>query len=156
MGKASFLTIQDVSGRIQLYVRQDSIGDEAYQAFTHWDIGDIVGGEGAIFRTNKGELSVKIERLRLLTKSLRPLPEKYHGLTDTEIRYRQRYLDLIMSEESKSVFRARSRIIDFIRRYLGDLDFMEVETPMMQLIPGGATAEPFVTHYRALECRRTG
>lgn len=150
MGKASFVTLQDVSGRIQLYVRQDDVGEEAYEAFKHWDIGDIVGAGGTMMKTNKGELTVNVSEIRLLTKSLRPLPEKHKGLTDTETRYRQRYLDLIMSEESRDLFIKRSRIVDGIRRYLMEHAFMEVETPMMQSTPGGATAAPFTTHYNAL------
>lgn len=150
MGKASFVTLQDVSGRIQLYVRQDDVGEEAYEAFKHWDIGDIVGAGGTMMKTNKGELTVNVSEIRLLTKSLRPLPEKHKGLTDTETRYRQRYLDLIMSEESRDLFIKRSRIVDGIRRYLMEHAFMEVETPMMQSTPGGATAAPFTTHYKAL------
>ena len=151
MGKASFVTLQDMSGRIQLYVRQDGLGTEAYDEFKRWDIGDIVGAEGQVMRTNKGELSVSVTSIRLLTKSLRPLPEKHKGLTDTETRYRQRYLDLIMSEESRTVFVRRAQIVDGIRRFFNDRSFMEVETPMMQVTPGGATAAPFKTHYNALD-----
>jgi len=150
MGKASFVTLQDTSGRIQLYIRQNDLGQEVYDAFRKWDIGDIIGAVGTLMKTNKGELSVQLTSLRLLTKSLRPLPEKHKGLVDTETRYRQRYLDLIMSEESREIFVRRSKVIEGIRRYFIDLDFMEVETPMMQVIPGGATAEPFVTYYNAL------
>lgn len=153
MGKASFVTLQDVSGRIQLYVRQSDVGKEVYDEFKTWDIGDIVGARGQVMKTNKGELSVQVNEIRLLTKSLRPLPEKHKGLTDTETRYRQRYLDLIMNDESREIFIKRAKIIDSIRRYLVDRDFMEVETPMMQTIPGGATAEPFVTHYNALDTK---
>jgi len=151
MGKASFVTLQDMSGRIQLYVRQDGLGIEDYDEFKRWDIGDIVGAEGEVMRTNKGELSVSVTSIRLLTKSLRPLPEKHKGLTDTETRYRQRYLDLIMSEESRAVFVKRAQIVDGIRRFFIDRNFMEVETPMMQATPGGATAAPFTTHYNALD-----
>lgn len=150
MGKASFLTLQDTTGRIQLYIRQNDLGKDLYDDFRKWDIGDIIGAVGTLMKTNKGELSVQLSSIRLLTKSLRPLPEKHRGLVDTEIRYRQRYLDLIMSEESREIFIKRSKIVDRIRRYFMDLDFMEVETPMMQVIPGGATAEPFVTYYNAL------
>ena len=150
MGKASFLTLQDTTGRIQLYIRQNDLGKEAYDEFRKWDIGDIIGATGALMKTNKGELSVQLKSIRLLTKSLRPLPEKHKGLVDMETRYRQRYLDLIMSEESREIFVKRSKIVDCIRRYFIELDFMEVETPMMQSIPGGATAEPFVTYYNAL------
>jgi lysyl-tRNA synthetase class 2 len=151
MGKASFITLQDMSGRIQLYVREDALRSEAYDEFKRWDIGDIVGAEGQVMRTNKGELSVSVTSIRLLTKSLRPLPEKHKGLTDTETRYRQRYLDLIMSEESRTVFVRRAQIVDGIRRFFNDRSFMEVETPMMQVTPGGATAAPFKTHYNALD-----
>ncbi len=151
MGKASFLTLQDVSGRIQLYVRQDDIGQEAYTAFKRFDIGDIVSATGTLMKTNKGELTVNVGEIQLLTKSLRPLPEKHKGLTDTETRYRQRYLDLMVNEESRQLFRTRSAIVDGIRRFLIDRAFMEVETPMMLNTPGGATALPFMTHYNALD-----
>ncbi|MFP4251341.1 MAG: amino acid--tRNA ligase-related protein, partial [Guyparkeria sp.] len=151
MGKASFLSILDQSGRIQLYVARDDIGADAYQDFKTWDIGDIVGGEGVLFKTNKGELSVRVDNLRMLTKSLRPLPDKFHGLSDTEARYRQRYLDLVMNEAARETFRLRSRVIQFIRDYLNTRGFLEVETPMMQAIPGGAAAKPFVTHHNALD-----
>ncbi|MFP6805749.1 MAG: lysine--tRNA ligase [Pseudomonadales bacterium] len=150
MGKASFITLQDISGRIQIYVRQSEVGDEVYEDFKHWDIGDIIGVEGVMMRTNQGELSVKANGVRLLTKSLRPLPEKHKGLTDTETRYRQRYLDLMVNEESREIFIRRTKIVDGIRRYFNDRDFMEVETPMMMTSPGGATAAPFTTHYNAL------
>ena len=151
MGKASFLTLQDVSGRIQLYVRQDDVGADVYEDFKQWDIGDIVGAEGTLMKTNKGELTVNVSSIRLLTKSLRPLPDKHKGLTDTETRYRQRYLDLMVNEESRDLFKKRSAIVDGIRRFLIDRDFMEVETPMMLNTPGGATAAPFTTHYNALD-----
>jgi lysyl-tRNA synthetase class 2 len=151
MGKASFVTLQDVSGRIQAYIRQDSVGDEAYEGFGKWDLGDIVAITGTLMKTNKGELSVKATEIKMLTKSLRPLPEKHAGLTDTEARYRQRYVDLIVNEESREVFIKRGKIIDGIRRYFLDRDFMEVETPMMLSSPGGATAAPFTTHYNALD-----
>ena len=150
MGKASFITISDMSGRIQLYVQKNLLGDEVYDAFKAWDIGDIVGGTGKLFKTNKGELSIKLDSLQLLTKSLRPLPEKFHGLTDHEQRYRQRYLDLIMSEETRDTFKMRSKIVSYIRNFFLDRDYMEVETPMLQVIPGGATARPFETHHNAL------
>ena len=150
MGKASFLTLQDVSGRIQLYVRQDDIGEDAYEAFKAWDIGDIIGASGSMMKTNKGELTVNVADIRLLTKSLRPLPDKHRGLTDTETRYRRRYLDLMVNEESRDVFIKRSKIVDGIRRFFAGHAFMEVETPMMQSLPGGATAAPFTTHYNAL------
>lgn len=151
MGKASFVTLQDVSGRIQLYVRQDDLGAQAYEAFKSWDIGDIVGAAGTMMKTNKGELTVNVSQIRLLTKSLRPLPDKHKGLSDTETRYRQRYLDLMVNEETRELFIKRSQIVDGIRRYLIDRAFMEVETPMMQSTPGGATAAPFQTFYNALD-----
>ena len=151
MGKASFITISDMSGRIQIYVQKNMLGDALYDSFKSWDIGDIVGVEGALFKTNKGELSVKADKLQLLTKSLRPLPEKFHGLSDQEQRYRQRYLDLIMSEETRKTFKIRSKVISYIRNYFESNHFMEVETPMLQVIPGGATARPFETHHNALD-----
>ena len=151
MGKASFAHIQDMSGQIQLYVQRDVVSPEVYQAFKNWDLGDIIGAEGVLFKTRTGELSVKVETIRLLTKSLRPLPDKYHGLVDQEMRYRQRYLDLIMNEVTRKTFRARTAIIDFIRRFLIDRGFLEVETPMMQMLPGGATARPFETYHNALD-----
>ena len=151
MGKASFITISDMSGRIQIYVQKNMLGDELYDSFKGWDVGDIVGVEGVLFKTNKGELSIKADKLILLTKSLRPLPEKFHGLSDQEQRYRQRYLDLIMSEETRKTFKMRSKVISYIRNYFEDRDFMEVETPMLQVIPGGATARPFETHHNALD-----
>jgi lysyl-tRNA synthetase class 2 len=150
MGKASFVRLQDATGSIQLFLARDVIGQEAYQAFKRWDIGDIVGAAGTLFKTRTGELSVRVTALRMLTKSLRPLPEKYHGLTDQETRYRQRYVDLIMNDEARAVFRLRSRMIRFMRDYLDARGFQEVETPMMQSIPGGANARPFVTHHNAL------
>ncbi|GAB4361516.1 MAG: lysine--tRNA ligase [Gammaproteobacteria bacterium] len=151
MGKASFAHIMDMSGRIQLFVQRDALPEGVYQEFKSWDIGDIIGAEGVLFKTRTGELSVKVESIRLLTKSLRPLPEKFHGLTDTEIRYRRRYLDLIMNEETRNRFRMRSAIIRYIRNFLETRDFLEVETPMMQVIPGGAAARPFITHHNALD-----
>jgi lysyl-tRNA synthetase class 2 len=151
MGKASFAHLQDMSGRIQLFVQRDGLGEGAYEEFKAWDVGDVIGAEGTLFKTRTGELSVKVSRVRLLTKSLRPLPEKFHGLTDQEIRYRQRYVDLIMNEETRRVFRVRSEMIEFIRRFLRERDFIEVETPMMQVIPGGARAKPFITHHNALD-----
>lgn len=151
MGKASFLTLQDVSGRIQLYVRQDNVGIEPYEEFKHWDIGDIVGATGTMMKTKTGELTISVTEIRLLTKSLRPLPDKHKGLTDTETRYRQRYLDLLVNEQSRELFVKRSKIVDGIRRFLIDREFMEVETPMMLNTPGGATASPFITHYNALD-----
>ena len=151
MGKASFATISDMSGRIQIYVQKNKLGDDVYEAFKGWDIGDIMGVEGVLFKTNKGELSVKAEKIQLLTKSLRPLPEKFHGLSDQELRYRQRYLDLIMSEESRKIFKMRSKIVSYIRNFFEERNFMEVETPMLQVIPGGASARPFETHHNALD-----
>ena len=150
-GKASFATIQDLSGRIQLYVTFDAVGEIGYNQFKQYDLGDIVGATGTLFKTKRGELSVKVSRLRLLVKSLRPLPEKFHGLADQEQKYRQRYVDLIMSEETRSVFRVRSRIVQAIRDFMNGKGFLEVETPMMQPIPGGANAKPFKTHHNALD-----
>ena len=151
MGKASFAHIQDMSGRIQLFVQRDNLPEGRYSAFKSWDIGDIISAEGTLFLTKTGELSVKADDIRLLTKSLRPLPEKFHGLTDQEIRYRQRYLDLIMNEASRNTFIVRSRIVQFIREFLNGRGFLEVETPMMQTIPGGAAARPFATYHNALD-----
>jgi len=151
MGKASFAAIRDMSGDIQLFLRRDDLPEGVYTAFKGWDVGDIVGAEGVLMRTKTGELSVRCERLALLTKSLRPLPEKYHGLADTEARYRQRYLDLIMNPDSRRVFELRSRIVRYIREAFNARGFLEVETPMMQPIPGGAAARPFVTHHNALD-----
>ena len=150
-GKASFATIQDMSGRIQLYVTLDAIGEAAYQAFKHYDLGDIVGTSGTLFKTKRGELSVKVKELRLLVKSLRPLPEKFHGLADQEQKYRQRYVDLIMNEETRSAFRVRGRIVQALRDFMTGKGYLEVETPMMQPIPGGANARPFKTHHNALD-----
>ncbi|BBD79998.1 lysine--tRNA ligase [Aerosticca soli] len=152
-GKVSFAQLQDMTGRIQLFIHQGTVGDAAYEDFKGWDIGDIVGVEGTLMRTKTGELSVRAERLRLLTKALRPLPDKFHGLADVERRYRQRYVDLIVTPEARRVFLLRSKIIGFIRQWLEapPRRFMEVETPMMHVIPGGATARPFVTHHNALD-----
>jgi lysyl-tRNA synthetase class 2 len=150
MGKASFVQVQDESGRIQLFLQANALGD-AYDAFKGWDAGDIVGAEGVLTRTKTGELSVKVDSLRLLTKALRPLPDKFHGLADVEQRYRQRYVDLIVSPEAREVFVKRSRIIRAMRAWLDARRFLEVETPMMHYIPGGATAKPFVTHHNALD-----
>ncbi|MBS0514414.1 MAG: lysine--tRNA ligase [Proteobacteria bacterium] len=149
-GKVSFVQIQDMSGRVQLFIQANAIGD-TYEAFKSWDIGDIVAAEGALMRTKSGELSVRVESLRLLTKSLRPLPDKWHGMADVEQRYRQRYVDLIVTPESRRVFELRSRIVRHIRNLLDSKRFLEVETPMMHVIPGGATARPFVTHHNALD-----
>ncbi len=150
-GKAAFIQLQDRSGRIQLYVRKDDVGEEVFADFETFDIGDIIGASGFPFRTKTGELTVSVTSIRLLTKSLLPLPEKFHGLTDTETRYRQRYVDLIVNPESRDVFIKRSRIVSLIRDFMVKHDFLEVETPMMQQIPGGATARPFVTHHNALD-----
>ena len=151
MGKASFTHLQDMSGRIQLFVQRDSLPDGIYPSFKTWDVGDIIAAEGQMFRTKTGELSVRVSELRLLTKSLRPLPEKFHGLTDQETRFRQRYVDLIMNQQARDIFKTRSEIISFIRNFLAERQFMEVETPMMHAIPGGATAKPFETHHNALD-----
>lgn len=151
MGKASFATIQDMNGRIQLYITNDNVGAPAHEAFKHYDLGDILGAQGTLFRTRTGELSVRVTRLRLLTKSLRPLPEKFHGLADQEQKYRQRYLDLITNEDSRKVFIVRSRIIQSIREFFAARGYLEVETPMMHPIPGGAAARPFTTHHNALD-----
>jgi lysyl-tRNA synthetase class 2 len=150
-GKAGFAHVQDLTGQIQLYVRQDSIGEEAYEIFNTADIGDIVGVAGSLFKTKVGELSIKVSEFTLLTKALRPLPDKFHGLKDVEQRYRQRYLDLITNPESKSTFITRSLIIQSMRRYLDSQGYLEVETPMMHAIAGGASARPFITHHNALD-----
>ncbi|MCK9201935.1 MAG: lysine--tRNA ligase [Gallionella sp.] len=151
MGKASFATVQDTSGRIQLFVTNDAIGEEAHTEFKHYDLGDILGATGVLFKTKTGELSVRVTQVRLLTKSLRPLPEKFHGLTDQEQKYRQRYLDLITNEDAREVFKKRTQIIQAIREYFVRHGYLEVETPMLHPIPGGASAKPFVTHHNALD-----
>jgi lysyl-tRNA synthetase class 2 len=153
MGKIAFVRLQDTDGDIQLVVQRDHLPEGVFQDFKHWDVGDIIAARGKIFRTQKGELSIKPDELRLLAKALRPLPEKWHGLTDTEQRYRQRYVDLVMNEDSRKVFRTRSSIISFIRAFMEapGREFLEVETPMMHPIPGGAAARPFVTHHNALD-----
>lgn len=152
MGKASFTQLQDMSGRIQLFLQRDSLPEGVYnEGFKKWDIGDIIGAEGVLFKTKTGELSVKVTSIRLLTKSLRPLPEKFHGLSDQETRYRQRYVDLVMNQEVRETFQMRSKIVSYIRRFFEDRGFMDVETPMLQGIPGGATARPFETHHNALD-----
>ena len=151
MGKASFATLQDATGRIQLYVTRDALGEELYAAFKHWDLGDILGAEGTLMKTKTGELSVKVTRLRLLTKSLRPMPDKFHGVADQELKYRQRYVDLMTDEAARQRFVARSKAVSGIREFMVQHGFLEVETPMLHPIPGGANARPFVTHHNALE-----
>ena len=150
MGKASFFHIQDRWGRLQVYARKDRLGDEGYALLQSLDVGDIVGVRGRLFRTKTKELTIEAQALRLLTKCLRPLPEKWHGLADVEARYRQRYVDLMVSPEVRDLFEKRSRIVRLIRRFFEERDFLEVETPMMQAIPGGAAARPFITHHNAL------
>ena len=152
MGKASFAHIQDMTGKIQLYVRRDDLSDGIYnEGFKKWDIGDIVGAIGTVMKTNKGELSIHVNSIELLTKSLQPLPEKYHGLTDQELRYRQRYVDLIMNEQTREIFKIRSKVVEFLRSFFKNENYIEVETPMMHTIPGGATARPFITHHNSLD-----
>ncbi|HED36265.1 MAG TPA: lysine--tRNA ligase [Gammaproteobacteria bacterium] len=152
MGKASFAQLQDMSGKIQLFLQRDALPEGVYNdGFKKWDVGDIIGAEGVLFKTKTDELSVKVTDVKLLTKALRPLPEKFHGLTDQETRYRQRYLDLVMNQEVRDTFQLRSKIISYIRRFFEDRGFMDVETPMLQAIPGGATARPFETHHNALD-----
>jgi lysyl-tRNA synthetase class 2 len=151
MGKASFCTLQDATGRIQLRVTVDNIGPEAYDAFKHWDLGDILGGEGTLMKTKTGELTITVTTLRLLTKSLRPLPDKFHGMTDQEQKYRQRYVDLITDEDARKRFVARSQGVSAIRQFMVEHGFLEVETPMLHPIPGGANAKPFITHHNALD-----
>jgi len=151
MGKASFIKLQDRTGQIQLRLERDRLPEGVYQDFKKWDVGDIVGATGPLFKTKTGELTVRADEVRLLVKSLRPLPEKFHGLADQETRYRQRYVDLIVNEDSRNVFRTRSRIITYIRAFLESQDFLEVETPMMQTSQGGAIARPFTTHHNALD-----
>src|SRR5258708_4384119 len=151
MGKASFATLQDGSGKMQIYVSNDVTGEKFHDEFKHWDLGDIVGVEGALFKTNKGELTISAKKIRLITKALRPLPEKFHGLADQETRYRQRYVDLIVNPEAREIFAARSRVIHALRDLLLQESYLEVETPMMQPIPGGAAARPFKTHHNALD-----
>lgn len=151
MGKASFATTQDMSGRIQLFISNNDTGEAEHAAFKHYDLGDILGAEGTLFKTKTGELSIRVNQLHLLTKSLRPLPEKFHGLADQEQKYRQRYLDLITNEEARNVFKMRSKIIQAMREFFVARGYLEVETPMMHPIPGGATARPFVTHHNALD-----
>jgi lysyl-tRNA synthetase class 2 len=151
MGKASFATVQDRTGQIQVYLDKGGLGEEAYAEFKTWDIGDIIGVEGTVVKTNRGELSVHAASMRLLTKSLRPLPDKFHGVADQELRYRQRYVDLVMTAATRQTFMTRSKTIAAVRQYMLDADFLEVETPMLHPIPGGATAKPFATHHNALD-----
>ncbi|MFC5607371.1 lysine--tRNA ligase [Variovorax soli] len=151
MGKASFATLQDATGRIQLYVTRDAVGEAAYADFKRWDLGDILGAEGTLMKTKTGELSIKVTRVRLLTKSLRPLPDKFHGMADQEQKYRQRYVDLITDESARARFTARSRAVSALREFMVANDFLEVETPMLHPIPGGANAKPFKTHHNALD-----
>jgi len=151
MGKASFATLQDATGRIQIYVTRDDVGEDVYAAFKHWDLGDIVACEGRMFKTRTGELSLHASSVRLLTKSLRPMPDKFHGVADQEVKYRQRYIDLMMDEAARARFKARSKAVSSIRDFMVAHDFLEVETPMLHPIPGGANAKPFVTHHNALE-----
>jgi lysyl-tRNA synthetase, class II len=151
MGKAAFATIQDATGRIQLYVHLEGVGEAGLEAFKHYDLGDIVAVEGVMYKTNKGELSINCSSLRLITKSLRPLPEKFHGLTDTEQRYRMRYVDLITNPDVRETFRMRSKIVQAIRSFMVDAGYLEVETPMLHPIPGGAAAKPFITHHNSLD-----
>lgn len=151
MGKASFATLQDASSRIQIYVTRDAVGEEAYAAFKHWDLGDIVGAEGRLFKTRTGELSLHATAIRMLTKSLRPMPDKFHGVADQEVKYRQRYVDLMTDEEARKRFVARSKAMSGIREFMVQHRFLEVETPMLHPIPGGANAKPFITHHNALD-----
>ena len=151
MGKASFATLQDSTGRIQIYIKGEDVGPDVYAAFKHWDLGDIVAAEGLIFKTKTGELSIHASSIRLLTKSLRPLPDKFHGMADQEIKYRQRYVDMITDEDTRERFRARSKAVSGIREFMVAHDFLEVETPMLHPIPGGANAKPFTTHHNALD-----
>ncbi|MFM8676943.1 MAG: lysine--tRNA ligase [Burkholderiaceae bacterium] len=150
-GKASFATLQDATGRIQIYLNDEGVGTDSHEAFKHWDLGDILFADGVLFKTMKGELSIRCRLIRLISKSLRPLPDKFHGLHDTETRYRQRYVDLIVNSESREIFTARSKTLSAIRHFMNDHGFLEVETPMLQRIPGGAAAKPFVTHHNALD-----
>lgn len=151
MGKASFATLQDATGRIQLYLDKGTVGEEVYESFKHWDLGDILAVQGTVFKTNKGELTVHASSARVLTKSLRPLPDKFHGMADQELRYRQRYVDLIVTEHTRKTFETRSKAIAAMRESMVEHEFLEVETPMLQAIPGGATAKPFETHHNALD-----
>ncbi len=151
MGKASFASLQDATGRVQLYLSREAVGETLYAAFKHWDLGDIIGACGTLFKTKTGELSVKVTTLRLLTKSLRPLPDKFHGMADQEQKYRQRYVDLITDEQARARFKKRSQAVSALRSFMVEHDFLEVETPMLHPIPGGANAKPFKTHHNALD-----
>ena len=151
MGKASFATVQDATGRIQLYVTRDAVGEDVYATFKHWDLGDIVAATGTLFKTKPGELSIQVTEVRLLTKSLRPMPDKFHGVADQEVKYRQRYIDLMTDEAARQRFVARSRAVSGIRQFMVQHGFLEVETPMLHPIPGGANAKPFITHHNALD-----
>jgi lysyl-tRNA synthetase class 2 len=151
MGKASFVHVQDRSGQIQLYLRRDDLPEGVYNEFKSWDLGDIIGAEGMVFKTKTGELSVKLTNIRLLAKALRPLPDKFHGLIDHEMRYRQRYVDLMVNEDTRNIFQIRSKLVAAIRKFFQEHSFIEVETPMMQTLPGGATARPFITHHNTLD-----
>ncbi|TDR31793.1 lysine--tRNA ligase [Hydromonas duriensis] len=151
MGKASFATVQDATGQIQFYINDEGVGADAHEAFKHWDMGDIVAAEGVLFKTNKGELSLRCQTLRLLSKSLRPLPDKFHGLADQEMKYRQRYVDLIVTPETRETFIKRTKAMNAMRAFMVENNFMEVETPMLHAIPGGASAKPFKTHHNALD-----
>src|ERR1700734_1575469 len=150
MGKASFARLEDSSGAIQIFLQHSALG-ESYDEFKTWDVGDVIGAEGVLFRTKTNELSVRADKIVLLTKSLRPLPDKWHGIADTEMRYRRRYVDLIMNEDSRRVFEMRTAIVRYLRAFLDSRGFLEVETPMLQPIPGGAAARPFKTHHNALD-----
>ncbi len=152
MGKAAFVKILDRDGLIQLYFKRDEVGEDHYKAFKRLDLGDIIGAEGPLFKTKTGEITVRVQSYKLVSKALRPLPEKWHGLTDNEQVYRQRYLDLIVNSESREIFVMRSKVISCIRRFLDDRGFLEVETPILQAETGGAAARPFVTHFNALDC----
>ena len=151
MGKASFATVQDATGQIQFYINDEGVGADVHEAFKHWDMGDIIAARGVLFKTNKGELSVRCSELRLISKSLRPLPDKFHGLADQELKYRQRYVDLIASPDTRATFVRRSNAMNALRSFMNENNFMEVETPMLHAIPGGASAKPFKTHHNALD-----
>ncbi|MCC7006042.1 MAG: lysine--tRNA ligase [Ottowia sp.] len=151
MGKASFATVQDGSGQMQFYINDEGVGSDTHEAFKHWDMGDIIGATGVLFRTNKGELSLRCKTLRLLAKSLRPLPDKFHGLADQEMKYRQRYVDLIVTPQTRNIFAIRAKTMASLRDYMHTAGFVEMETPMLHPIPGGASAQPFTTHHNALD-----